>query len=116
MGFNRASMNILIFLKNNKDRWWALPLILPSHLVAVASVVNTFTQLGDGLAALYYLPLFFLLAMMLFFGLAAIPGLFWRCFSATTLRSGCLKPAQVFAFYRPAGAQLGRLSRVCSQT
>lgn len=73
-------MNILLFLKNNKDRWWALPLILPGLLLPLLSVVNTFTQLGDGLAALYYLPLFFLLAMMLFFGLAAIPGIILALF------------------------------------
>lgn len=73
-------MNILLFLKNNKDRWWALPLILPSLLLPLLSVVNTFSQLGDGLAALYYLPLFFLLAMMLFFGLAAIPGIILALF------------------------------------
>ncbi|QMR74616.1 EAL domain-containing protein [Enterobacter sp. RHBSTW-00175] len=82
-------MNILIFLKNNKDRWWALPLILPSILLPLLSVVNTFSQLGDGLAALYYLPLFFLLAMMLFFGLAAIPGvilaLFFRYYPSVGL-------------------------------
>ena len=73
-------MNILLFLKNNKDRWWALPLILPSLLLPSLSVVNTFSQLGDGLAALYYLPLFFLLAMMLFFGLAAVPGIILALF------------------------------------
>ncbi|MDR2265164.1 MAG: sensor domain-containing phosphodiesterase [Enterobacter asburiae] len=73
-------MNILLFLKNNKDRWWALPLILPSLLLPLLSVANTFSQLGDGLAALYYLPLFFLLAMMLFFGLAAIPGIILALF------------------------------------
>lgn len=73
-------MNILLFLKNNKDRWWALPLILPSLLLPLLSVVNTFAQLGDGLAALYYLPLFFLLAMMLFFGLAAVPGIILALF------------------------------------
>lgn len=73
-------MNILLFLKNNKDRWWALPLILPSLLLPLLSVVNTFSQLGDGLAALYYLPLFFLLAMMLFFGLAAVPGIILALF------------------------------------
>lgn len=73
-------MNILLFLKNNKDRWWALPLILPSLLLPLLSVVNTFAQLGDGLAALYYLPLFFLLAMMLFFGLVAVPGIILALF------------------------------------
>ena len=60
-------MNILHILKQNKDRWWALPLILPVVLLPVLSVANTLTQLGDGIVALYYLPLS-LLALMLFFG------------------------------------------------
>jgi len=82
-------MNILLFLKNNKDRWWALPLILPIVLLPLLNKVNTFAQLGDGVAVLYYLPLFFLLAMMLFFGLAAVPGiilaLFLRYYSSVGL-------------------------------
>ncbi|WP_116343337.1 EAL domain-containing protein [Enterobacter cloacae] len=68
-------MNIFAFLKNNKHRWWALPLILPVVLLPVLSVVNTFTQLGDGIVALYYLPLSFLLSLMMFFGPGALPGI-----------------------------------------
>ena len=70
-GFNRASMNIFAFLKKNKHRWWVLPLILPVVLLPVLSVANTFTHLGDGIAALYYLPLSFLLSLMMFFGLGS---------------------------------------------
>ena len=82
-------MNILAFLKRNKDRWWALPLILPVVLLPVLSAANTLTQLGDGIVALYYLPLSFLLALMLFFGFAAVPGivlsLFIRYYDAVGL-------------------------------
>lgn len=82
-------MNILAFLKRNKDRWWALPLILPVVLLPVLSAANTLTQLGDGIVALYYLPLSFLLALMLFFGFAAVPGivlsLFTRYYDAVGL-------------------------------
>ncbi len=67
-------MNIHHILKQNKDRWWALPLILPVVLLPVLSVANTLTQLGDGIVALYYLPLSFLLTLMLFFGPEALPG------------------------------------------
>lgn len=74
-GFNRASMNIFAFLKKNQHRWWVLPLILPVVLLPVLSVANTFTHLGDGIAALYYLPLSFLLSLMMFFGLEALPGI-----------------------------------------
>lgn len=74
-GVNRASMNIFAFLKKNQHRWWVLPLILPVVLLPVLSVTNTFTHLGDGIAALYYLPLSFLLSLMMFFGLEALPGI-----------------------------------------
>lgn len=74
-GVNRASMNIFDFLKKNQHRWWVLPLILPVVLLPVLSVANTFTHLGDGIAALYYLPLSFLLSLMMFFGLEALPGI-----------------------------------------
>uniref|UniRef100_A0A8H9YPU5 Sensor domain-containing phosphodiesterase n=1 Tax=Pseudomonas tritici TaxID=2745518 RepID=A0A8H9YPU5_9PSED len=68
-------MKILAFLEKNKDRWWALPLILPVALLPVFSFASTYTQLSGGLVALYYMPLAFLLAAMLFFGLAALPGI-----------------------------------------
>ncbi|WJW84943.1 MULTISPECIES: EAL domain-containing protein [Enterobacter] len=68
-------MNILAFLKKNENRWWALPLILPVVLLPVLSIANTLTHLGDGIVALYYLPLSFLLSLMMFFGLEALPGI-----------------------------------------
>lgn len=68
-------MNILHILTRNKDRWWALPLILPVALLPVISLANTLTLLGDGIAALYYLPLSFLLSLMMFFGVEALPGI-----------------------------------------
>lgn len=68
-------MNILHILTRNKDRWWALPLILPVALLPVISLANTLTLLGDGIVALYYLPLSFLLSLMMFFGVEALPGI-----------------------------------------
>lgn len=82
-------MNLLNTLKKNKDRWWALPLILPTALLPVISMGNTFAQLGDGIVTLYYLPLSFLLSLMMFFGLEALPGivlsLFLRYYSSVGL-------------------------------
>ena len=82
-------MKILQFLTRQKDRWWALPLILPVVLLPVLSVVNTLTRLGDGIVALYYLPLSFLLTMMMFFGVEALPGivlsLFFRYYASVGL-------------------------------
>lgn len=89
-------MNILHILKQNKDRWWALPLILPVVLLPVLSVANTLTQLGDGIVALYYLPLSFLLALMLFFGTEALPGWWYRYFYVITPPLGYLKPWLAF--------------------
>lgn len=85
-------MNIHHILKQNKDRWWALPLILPVVLLPVLSVANTLTQLGDGIVALYYLPLSFLLTLMLFFGTEALPGVVVSLFYVITRPLGCLKP------------------------
>lgn len=68
-------MNILHNLTCNKDRWWALPLILPVAFLPILSLANTLTHLGDGIVALYYLPLSFLLSLMMFFGVEAMPGI-----------------------------------------
>ena len=101
-GFNRASMKTIAFLKQNKDRWWALPLILPVVLLPVLSAANTLTQLGDGIVALYYLPLFFLLTLMLFFGAAAIPGMVLSLFLRYYASVGLFETiAAVFHFIIP---------------
>ena len=75
-------MNIHHILKQNKDRWWALPLILPVVLLPVLSVANTLTQLGDGIVALYYLPLFAGADVVLW--LEALPGWWYRYFYVIT--------------------------------
>lgn len=88
-GFNRASMKIISFLKHNKDRWWALPLVLPPVLLPLLSMFNTYTQLNESVVVLYYFPLSFFLAMMVIFDLAALPGivlsLFYRYYPAVSL-------------------------------
>ncbi|HCJ6521507.1 TPA: EAL domain-containing protein [Enterobacter cloacae] len=95
-------MNTIAFLKQNKDRWWALPLILPVLLLPVLSAANTLTQLGDGIVALYYLPLFFLLTLMLFFGAAAIPGMVLSLFLRYYASVGLFETiAAVFHFIIP---------------
>jgi diguanylate cyclase/phosphodiesterase len=63
------------FYKTHRDKWWGLPLFLPSLLLPVARSANTFTRIDGGIVALYYLPLALLLSFMLFFGLDAIPGI-----------------------------------------
>jgi FOG: EAL domain len=82
-------MTIISFLKRKKDRWWALPLVLPVLLMPLLSVANTYTHLGEGTVILYYFPLSFLLTMMLIFDFAALPGivvsLIWRYYPTVSL-------------------------------
>ncbi|MDA8480154.1 sensor domain-containing phosphodiesterase [Citrobacter sp. Awk 4] len=68
-----------------RDKWWALPLILPSFLLPLLSNTNTFASTATGNVVLFYLPLALMLSLMLFFGWAALPGMaiaiFWYKFS-----------------------------------
>lgn len=68
-------MKFLTFLRQHKDRWWALPLVMPVILLPLLSCASTYTQLDGKITVLYYMPLAFLLAMTLFYGLAALPGI-----------------------------------------
>ena len=61
--------------KKHRDKWWGLPLILPTLLLPLARSANTFTRIDGGIVALYYLPLALLLSLMLFFGWEAVPGI-----------------------------------------
>lgn len=68
-------MHLTEFYKNNRDKWWGLPLILPLLLLPVARMANTFARIDGGIVSLYYLPLALLLTLMLFFGWSAVPGI-----------------------------------------
>ena len=68
-------MNLCKWYKQYRDCWWGLPLILPLLVLPIIKIANTYAYVGDGKAYLYYLPLPFLLSMMLFFGWKALPGL-----------------------------------------
>lgn len=82
-------MKIIPFLKRHKDRWWALPLVLPVIFLPILSFASTYTHLNGGIIALYYMPLAFLLSTLLFFGFAALPGillaLFLRYYPGTSV-------------------------------
>lgn len=82
-------MTILALFNRYKDRWWALPLLLPIFLLPVFSLASTYTELNGGMVVLYYMPLSFCLALMLFYGLMAVPGivvaLFLRYYFSVTL-------------------------------
>jgi EAL domain-containing protein (putative c-di-GMP-specific phosphodiesterase class I)/GGDEF domain-containing protein len=61
--------------KKYRDKWWALPLLIPIVLLPVINIANTFAPLDGRDVALYYLPLALMLSLMLFFGWAALPGI-----------------------------------------
>lgn len=75
-----ASMTIFSFYQKHKDRWWALPLILPGALLPLAHAATTYTQMQGSLVVLYYMPLALLLSLMLFYGMAAVPGIILALF------------------------------------
>jgi len=68
-------MSIIKLYKRYQDKWWALPLILPTLLLPLARAANTFANLNGHTVFLFYLPLALVLSLMLFFGWAAIPGI-----------------------------------------
>lgn len=68
-------MNFCKLYKQYRDCWWGLPLILPLLILPLIKIANTYTYVGGGKTYLYYLPLPFLLCMMLFFGWKALPGI-----------------------------------------
>ncbi|MFK3661573.1 EAL domain-containing protein [Scandinavium sp. NPDC088450] len=68
-------MQLTEYYKKNRDKWWGLPLFLPTLLLPLARCANTFTRIDGGIVALYYLPLALLLSFMLFFGWEALPGI-----------------------------------------
>lgn len=63
-----------------RDRWWGLPLFLPSLLLPVLSNANTFAHISTGTVVLFFLPLALMISLMLFFGWAALPGMILSMF------------------------------------
>lgn len=58
-----------------RDKWWGLPLVLPSLLLPFISHANTYAHVASGDVILFYLPLALLMSIMLSFGWAALPGI-----------------------------------------
>ena len=71
-GFYWASMKLNKNYIGMRDRWWALPLILPSLLLPILSTANTYAHISTGTVVLFYLPLALMISLMLFFWLGGI--------------------------------------------
>lgn len=68
-------MYLASWYKKSKNKWWALPLVLPSILLPIAMWGNANTVMDGGRVFLVYMPLGLMTALMLVFGWAAIPGI-----------------------------------------
>ncbi len=66
-------MNLLKYYQQYRDKWWALPLVLPALLLPVARWANTYTMLNGHMVFLYYLPPALVLSLMMFFWLGGDP-------------------------------------------
>ena len=58
-----------------RDKWWGLPLFLPSLILPIFAHINTFAHISSGEVFLFYLPLALMISMMMFFSWAALPGI-----------------------------------------
>lgn len=68
-------MYLASWYSKNKNKWWALPLVLPSLLLPVAAWCNANTVIDGARVFLVYMPLGLMTAFMLVFGWAALPGI-----------------------------------------
>lgn len=68
-------MYLASWYKKYNQQWWALPLVLPSLLLPLASWCNADTIMDGGRVFLVYMPLGLMTAFMLVFGWAALPGI-----------------------------------------
>ena len=68
-------MYLASWYKKFKNRWWALPLVLPSILLPIATWCNAYTMMDGGRVYLVFMPLGLMTALMLVFSWSALPGI-----------------------------------------
>jgi EAL domain-containing protein (putative c-di-GMP-specific phosphodiesterase class I)/GGDEF domain-containing protein len=68
-------MTLITHYRQHKDKWWALPLILPCLLLPLFSLANTYTTVSGEGVVLFYLPMAVMMSLLVIYGLAAIPGI-----------------------------------------
>ncbi|MBJ3589649.1 sensor domain-containing phosphodiesterase [Salmonella enterica subsp. enterica serovar Saintpaul] len=82
-----------------RDKWWALPLILPSSLLPILSTATTYAHISTGSIILFYLPLALMISLMLFFGLAALPGIIVAIFCYKYPQVGLSETLSIIAHF-----------------
>ncbi len=70
-----------------RDKWWGLPLFLPSLILPIFAHINTFAHISSGEVFLFYLPLALMISMMMFFQLGGIAGDRLRDFLSANMQS-----------------------------
>jgi hypothetical protein len=59
----------------HKDKWWALPLVLPCLLLPLFNLANTYTHVA-GETVVLFLPMALMFSLMVVFGWARYPAWF----------------------------------------
>lgn len=80
-----------------RDKWWGLPLVLPSILLPLVSQTNTYAHVATGDVILLYLPLSLMMSLMLFFGWAALPGIILAIFIRKYPQVGLVETLPIIA-------------------
>lgn len=68
-------MSLINKYNSLKDKWWALPFVLPVIFYPLFSLANVFTSIYGQNVILYYLPMSLLIGLMMFYGWAVLPGM-----------------------------------------
>jgi len=74
-GLSSASMTFIKNYNSLKDKWWAMPLLLPSVLLPLFSMANVFATLSGQNIILFYLSQALLTSLLMLFGMTALPGI-----------------------------------------
>ena len=112
-------MNLLKYYQQYRDKWWALPLLLPVLLLPLARGMNTYTMLNGHMVYLYYLPLALVLSTQPddVFRLGGDPRNYrWSAANAGPGHDAGAGRWRTVPFPDPLRALLGRISHLCSPT
>ena len=82
-----------------RDKWWGLPLVLPSLFLPLVSHTNTYAHVATGDVILFYLPLSLMMSLMIFFGWAALPGIVLAVFIRKYPQVGLVETLPIVAHF-----------------